>query len=85
MLVDEEMVLLGCFDCLILTQGQLHSMMVEEFCCHLDFVFHLYVHHKILKAKKNDRGLRQVSGINYLIPISTYRLPCGDREITWVG
>ena len=52
-LVDEEMVLLGCSDCLILTQGQLHSMMVEEFCCHLDFVFHLYVHHKILEARKN--------------------------------
>ena len=29
--------------------------------------------------------LRQVSGINYLIPMITYRLPCGDSEITWVG
>ena len=27
--------------------------------------------------------LRQVSGINYLIQMSTYRLP-GDSEITWV-
>ena len=28
--------------------------------------------------------LRQVSGINYLIKMSTYCLPCGDSEITWV-
>ena len=28
-------------------------MMVEEFYCHLDFVFRLYVHHRISKAKKN--------------------------------
>ena len=28
--------------------------------------------------------LRQVSGINKLIKMSTYRLACGDSEITWV-
>ena len=39
------------FECSILTQGQLHSMMVEEFYCHLDFVFRLYVHHRISKAR----------------------------------
>ena len=29
--------------------------------------------------------LRQVIGINYLIQMRTYRLPCGDSENTWVG
>ena len=29
--------------------------------------------------------LRQVSGINHLIKMSTYRLACGDSEITRVG
>ena len=37
----------------------------------------------IRKIYEND--LRQVSGINYLIKMSTYRLTCGESGITWVG
>ena len=30
-------------------------------------------------------SLRQVSGIDYLIKMSAYRLACRDSKITWVG
>ena len=37
------------------------------------------------QVNTGDARLRQVSGINYLIQMCTYRLACGDSEITWVG
>ena len=36
-------------------------------------------------GKYRGARLRQVSGINYLIQMCTYRLTFGDSEITWVG
>ena len=36
-------------------------------------------------TENGHSDLRQVIGINYLIKLSTYRLACGDSEITWVG
>ena len=36
-------------------------------------------------SRLNCSFLRQVSGINYLIEMSTYRSACRDNEVTWVG
>ena len=36
-------------------------------------------------SRKSRKRLRQVSGINYSIKMSTYRLACMGSEITWVG
>ena len=36
-------------------------------------------------SRKSRKRLRQVSGINYFIKMSTYRLACRDSEVMWVG
>ena len=39
----------------------------------------------IIKIPIRENELDLEEGINHLIIVSTYRLACGDSEITWVG
>jgi len=62
-----------------------HRKSKFHLACHNVSSFSQVAPDEYFSTMTTHQNLRQVSGINPLIKMSTYRLASGDSEIAWVG